>query len=431
MVDEMKIYPENTEFVILSFEGPDDYSLSGGLGTRVRGLSRNLAKLGYNTHLFFIGDPDKPGIEKSIGENLILYRWCQWISKHHPGGVYDGEEGKLGEYNSSIPSYVTDNIVRPALEKDKLVVVMAEEWHTAQATINLSDHLYYNGLRDKVIMLWNANNIYSFHRINFGALNFVANITTVSKYMKHQMWNYGINPTVIPNGIPDNFFRRPKSKKFQKVLHNVTGADIVLLKIGRFSPDKRWHMAIRALPVLKKKGLKTIMIMKGGSEPFGGEVFYEIKMLGLKVCDIRLRKNTMESLKDALSKAPKADIYNVIPFMPEKLLKHLYKESDAVLANSGFEPFGLVGLEVMACGGITFLGSTGEDYAIPFKNAIVLESDDPKEIVSYIEFLHRNPKTGTEIRRFARSMAKHYSWKHVIQSNLLPRLVHIKEHGSY
>ncbi len=50
--------PERTVFVILSFEGPDVYSQAGGLGVRVRGLSRTLAHLGYETHLFFIGDPE-------------------------------------------------------------------------------------------------------------------------------------------------------------------------------------------------------------------------------------------------------------------------------------------------------------------------------------------------------------------------------------
>ncbi len=426
---EFKITPQSAEFVILSFEGPDDYALSGGLGTRVRGLSNNLAKMGYTTHLFFIGDPDKPGIEKKINDKLIIHRWCQWISKYYPGGVYDGEEGKLREFNDSIPSYVTDNIVRQAVANNKLVVVMAEEWHTVQSVINLSNHLHYNGLRDKVIILWNANNIYSFHRINWGTLNFVSNITTVSKYMKHQMWNYGINPTVIPNGIPDNFFNKPPAnKKYQNLLHDSTKADIILLKLGRFSPDKRWHMAIRALPILKSKGHKPALIMKGGTEPFAGEVFYEIRYLGLKVVDIHLKKLTMPCLGEALSSAPEADIYNIIPFMSESLLKPIYTESDVVLANSGHEPFGLVGLEVMACGGITFLGSTGEDYAIPFKNSIVLETEDPNEIVSYIEFLHRRPKRNIEIRRKAKSTAKLYSWKNVIQSNLLARLVHIKEH---
>jgi hypothetical protein len=38
---------EDTVFVILSFEGPDPYSLAGGLGVRVTGLSQTLADHGF------------------------------------------------------------------------------------------------------------------------------------------------------------------------------------------------------------------------------------------------------------------------------------------------------------------------------------------------------------------------------------------------
>jgi glycosyltransferase involved in cell wall biosynthesis len=421
-----KIKPENVEFVVLSFEGPDPYAMSGGLGTRVRGLSGNLAKLGYKTHLIFIGDPDMPGIEKRFDDKLTYYRWGQWLSSYYSDGVYDGEEEKVKDFNTSIPFYVTENIIKPAVENNKLVVIMAEEWHTAQAVINLSNYLHYIGLRDKVIMLWNANNIYSFHRINWGALNYVSHITTVSKYMKHQMWNYGINPTVIPNGIPDNFFNNVDSNKYNNFIQDCTGADITLFKVGRFSPDKRWHMAIQALSLLKKRGVKSSLLMKGGSEPFGGEVFHEINRLGLKSVNIHPRKNAVDSLVEDLSAAPRADIYNIIPFMQESMLKPLYADTSAVLANSGHEPFGLVGLEVMACKGISFLGSTGEDYAIPFKNSIVLETDEPEEIVSYVHLLHRNPQRNMEIRKMARSTAKCYSWKNIIQGNLLARLIYLK-----
>ena len=52
----MKITPTKTVFVIISFEGPDVYSQAGGLGVRVRGLSRTLSQLGFYTHLFFVGE---------------------------------------------------------------------------------------------------------------------------------------------------------------------------------------------------------------------------------------------------------------------------------------------------------------------------------------------------------------------------------------
>ena len=78
---------------ILSFKGPDHYARVSGLDTRMTGLAQALAKAGYETHLWFVGDPYLPGHETQ--EQLHLHRWCQWISRYHPAGVYDGEEGKL------------------------------------------------------------------------------------------------------------------------------------------------------------------------------------------------------------------------------------------------------------------------------------------------------------------------------------------------
>ena len=59
----MGITPENTLFIILSFEGPDVYSLAGGLGARITHLTRTLAGMGFLIHHFFIGDPEKEGVE--------------------------------------------------------------------------------------------------------------------------------------------------------------------------------------------------------------------------------------------------------------------------------------------------------------------------------------------------------------------------------
>jgi hypothetical protein len=42
--------PENTEFVMVCFEGPDPYAMAGGLGMRVDDLSRTLAEMGFPTH---------------------------------------------------------------------------------------------------------------------------------------------------------------------------------------------------------------------------------------------------------------------------------------------------------------------------------------------------------------------------------------------
>ena len=104
---------DTTQFHILSFEGPDPYSRVGGLASRVEGLTETLSGLGFETHLWFVGDPDLPGHE--VRGDLHLHRWGQWISRFHPSGVYDGEWGKLSDYSSSLPPHLADSILAPSL----------------------------------------------------------------------------------------------------------------------------------------------------------------------------------------------------------------------------------------------------------------------------------------------------------------------------
>ena len=100
-----------------------------------------------------------------------------------------------------------------------------------------------------------------------------------------------------------------------------------------------------------------------------------------------------------------------------RALGHLcYAAADAVLANSGHEPFGLVGLEVMAAGGIVFTGSTGEDYAVSFENAVALETDDPDEIVGYLLHLQRYPEEREKIRAAGRRTAAEFTWSEAIDN---------------
>ena len=199
------ISPENTVFVSLCFEGPDVYSTAGGLGTRVAEFTEALASLGYQTHLIFVGDPNKPAVEERVGGRLHIERWGQWISKYYPNGVYDGEEGKLNDYNDSVPRHVCDDIAQPAIAQGKIVVVIGEDWHTAEAVSRVSDLLHAANLRHRALIMWNCNSLMSLHRINWERLAFSATITTVSRYMKHRLWQYNVNALVIPNGIPQRF----------------------------------------------------------------------------------------------------------------------------------------------------------------------------------------------------------------------------------
>ncbi|HVD48205.1 MAG TPA: glycosyltransferase family 4 protein [Candidatus Limnocylindria bacterium] len=409
--------PQRTVFALLSFEGPDQYSQAGGLGVRMKGLSRTLAQLGYETHLFFCGDPDLPGEETHEAGRLHYHRWCQWISARHRDGVYDGEDEKIRDWNSSLPLSLINQVIAPAIASERNVVLLGEEWHTASSMNLISDALYYRGLRDRVVMLWNANNTYGFHRINWGALAFAVTMTTVSRYMKFKMWESGQNPIVIPNGIPRSSIRDADPEAVAE-LRAAAAADHFCFKIGRFDPDKRWLMAVSAAGYLKRHDRRMRLLMRGGREAHGGEIFAHAENQGLIVIDVDAPSDP-SGLASILREHPEADVINLTSFVSDAMLGVLYAASDAVLANSGHEPFGLVGLEVMAAGGLAVTGSTGEDYAEAFRNALVLETNDPIELITELNMLKQRPKLAASMRRRGKVTARQYTWEKIIDQLLL------------
>ena len=419
-MSENSITPENTEFVLLSFEGPDRYSLAGGLGVRVDNLSVTLAETGFPTHLFFIGDPELKGEDVRQKGKLILHRWCQWISQYYPNGVYEGENEKLYDFNESIPWFVTEKVIKPALAQGKLVMILGEEWQTSDAMCRLSDILHNDGLKDRVVMFWNANNIFSFDRIDWGRLNHTTTITTVSRYMKHIMWKMGLNPLVIPNGIPKRLLRKVDDRITDRV-RQMIGSELILCKVARWDPDKRWNMAVEAVARLKDSGLRTVLLARGGMESHGQEVLYNARSLGLIVKEARIKPGSSNGYLTALQEAAPADVIDVRFHMPLDFLRLMYRAADGVLANSGHEPFGIVGLEAMAAGGITFTGCTGEDYAVPFVNSFVLETADPMEIVGYMTYLRHHPEECMRIRKAARRTARYFTWEAAVR-NLIGKL---------
>jgi glycosyltransferase involved in cell wall biosynthesis len=405
---------ENTTFILLSFEGPDRYSLAGGLGARVSNLSLCLSK-NYDTHLFFIGDPKREGEEIQLDTRLTLHRWCQWISAYNPDGVYQGENEKVEDYSRSIPPFVIERVIQPAIERNKNVVILSEEWHTAEATCRLGEQLRSAGLLDKTDILWNANNTFGFDRIDWKRLAENSTVTTVSRYMKHVMREKGINSIVIPNGIPEALLDDVDEEESSGLRKKIK-CDFLLTKVARFDPTKGWNEAVEATAGLKSKGKKPVLLARGGIEPFGEEVLDNAYQMGLKVTDVFADTTETGKCLNAIADAAEtADVVNMKFHCSPELLRVLYNASDAVLANSRHEPFGLVGLEAMAAGGVAFTGGTGEDYARHLDNAIVLESTDPKEIEDYVTYLNKNDRHEDKIRSSARATASHYTWDEVVK----------------
>ena len=408
-------------FVLLSFEGPDAYSRAGGLGARMSGLAFALAEEGYETHLFFIGSPELPGHEISYDGKLHLHRWCQWISRYHAGGVYDGEEGKLEDWNRSLPAWLEEHLLPALIRAHSPVCVIGEEWQTSWSIVHLSRRAGDRAWGGHVRFFWNANNTFGFDRVPWRELTETATITTVSRFMKQNMWRVGVDPYVIPNGIAAQWLE-PCDRKSVNALKRLTGGRLLLAKVARWDPDKRWLMALDAVGELKSRGLQPLFVARGGIEAHGREVIAHARALGLAASFANCGDSSVAALSRAIGTALSGDVVFLQSMLSWSQLQCLYRASDGVLANSGIEPFGLVGLEAMACGGLSFLGATGEDYATSGHDAISLQSSSPNELVAHLLYLRAHPDLAMQLRHQARKTAARFTWSHVIRTHIAPLL---------
>jgi glycosyltransferase involved in cell wall biosynthesis len=396
---------------ILSFEGPDRYASIGGLGTRVSQLAAALGATGSIVDLIFCGDPASAPVEP-YGKNVTLRRWSQWISAHHPRNAYDGEDQKIVDWEASLPAFVVDQIVTPTAAHDERTLIICEEWQTAGVAIAIDHLARLRGVRDTFTLMWNANNTYGWEHIDFPALRAAAAITAVSKYMKFELSLRGVASLVIPNGIDNKLLSGADPKLVAEMKQALAGRP-TLVKVGRFDPDKNWMQAVDALADLHAGGINARLIVRGGKEPYGDLVFARAHERGLNVERIAYEGNDGHKIIDGIALAD-GPIVHLRAFIDEETLYALYAGADAVLANSGKEPFGLVGLEVMAAGGIAVCGATGEEYAEPFVNAIVCDTSDGRELATYLRALFANPAIGDEMRRAGAETVGRYTWAHAI-----------------
>lgn len=410
---------QDITFIVLSFEGPDPYSHSGGLGSRVTELANALADLNFETHLFFIGDPNLPGHESLKRGKLHFHRWCQWISHFHPGGVYDGEEGKLQDWDRSLPPWLEKELLEDRVSRGCSVVIIGEEWQTVTSILALHRIIKKRGWHKQVLLLWNANNTFSFHRIDWKKLKEAATVTTVSRYMKHVMKDCGVDARVIPNGILDKWLK-PVDRRAYSNLSQLFQRRLTLVKAARWDPDKRWDIAVDAVAELKRFALKPLFLARGGVGEQRDEIIKRAKQQRLDVMSVDWKGQDVDSLIEAIRPALSADMLNLQGYLSFAQRRSLFHAADVVLANSGVEPFGLVGLETMAVGGIAFVGCTGEDYATAGFDAISIQTDDPWEIVHHAVCLDSSQDYAHRLRRAAKRTAEHYTWESVICRNLLP-----------
>ena len=270
------------EVVLVAFEGPDRYSVVGGLATRMNDLAEALIGRGHRVRHLFVGDPTLPATEERSNGMLRLERWGQWISRYHPKDVYDGEDGKWRDFGRTVPPHLLEEVVVPAARQGTRAVLLFEDWQTANAAINTSVLAQRAGLRGAITPFWNANNTYGFGSIDFRLLERAATVTTISRFMRAEMVKSGIEPEILPNGIAERFAVPVPPADLRAMRAGLAGRPS-LVKVARFDADKRWLWAIDAVAHLRDRGTRPRFIMRGSRSDYADIVGARIRERRLTV----------------------------------------------------------------------------------------------------------------------------------------------------
>jgi glycosyltransferase involved in cell wall biosynthesis len=196
----------------------------------------------------------------------------------------------------------------------------------------------------------------------------------------------------------------------------------VLAKMARFDPDKRWLATVQLVAEMKQRGWEPLLLARGGVERQRDEVLAAARRHGLRVVERSWARCGAEGLVEALRDVGDADVVELRSHVDSPSRRVLFRGADAVLANSGHEPFGLVGLEAMAAGGVACTGCSGEDYAVPGHNALVLETGDPGEFLGLFSWIRSEPERERALRRSAAVAARRYAWPRIVERVMLPRV---------
>jgi glycosyltransferase involved in cell wall biosynthesis len=225
----------------------------------------------------------------------------------------------------------------------------------------------------------------------------------------------GADARVVPNGLPETAFdpvdRRAITRLRACSQSSAQGG--FLFKMARWEREKGWTQALDAMVRLHGRDRAPILVARsGGPTGPGAGLAADARLRGLSVTSVASEDEFLSVLGSRASRA--GSVIDLRFGVSASLARTLYAAADGVLANSVSEPFGLVGLEAMAAGGVAFTGGTGEDYAVDRRNAVVLETLDPTEIVMRWEELADAPDRSVRLRRAARKAARNYEWSAVV-----------------
>ena len=341
-----------------------------GIGTYIRNLVINLARMDRDTDYVLLCRPQDNGFVEGLGENFRslpqtdpLYSISEQLSI--PAQL---RRAKVDVFHA--PHYTL-----PFTTPCNSVVTIHDCIHILfpQYLPNRVAHIYAR------TALWIAANRSS-------------RVLTVSEASKNDILKFfNIDPekiTVIPNGIDEQFKVVPSVEAIARVQERYQLKSPFLLYVGNVKPHKNLERLIDAFFKLRKDGLTTLTLLIIGDE---------------------ITKYT--ALRRTVHRYQLHKYVRFLGFVPSDTLSILYRLADAFVFPSLYEGFGLPPLEAMASGTPVITSNVSSLPEVVGNAAMLVDPYDVNSIANGIQTVLEDSVYREKLTQNGLERAKFYSWE--------------------
>ena len=341
-----------------------------GIGTYIRNLLRQLARLDHDTEYVIFSRPDDREALASLGENFRAV-------PETAGNYSFAEQVKipLAVRRERVTLFHAPHYVLPPLVTCPSVV-------TIHDCIHLMFPQYLPNRRSLA---------YARTSISLAARR-ATRVLTVSESSKRDILRFvDVRPEkidVIYNSYDERFGGEPKEEDMDRVRERYQLHDQFVLYAGNVKPHKNLERLIEAFQLVRNRGLAHLKLVLIGDD---------------------ISKYT--ALRRAVHRHQLHKYVRFLGYLPEETLAVMYRLAGVFVFPSLYEGFGLPPLEAMASGTPVVTSNVSSLPEVAGNAAVLVDPYDAHAIADGIYRVLTDEQLRADLRRLGLARAKQFSWE--------------------
>jgi glycosyltransferase involved in cell wall biosynthesis len=346
-----------------------------GIGTYVRNLLRQLARLDPSSEYVLLCRESDSGIVSELGPNFRAVR-----EQALPYSVREQFAIPLDLRREGAQLFHAPHYVLPPLTPCRSVVTIHDCIHVRFPQY-LPNRVGYAYARTS---LWIAT-----HR--------AARVITVSEASKRDILRYFHIPEsridVIYNAIDDRFWHAPSTDEMERVRQRYQLTAPFILYAGNIKPHKNLERLIEAFHLLRQEpALKDVQLLIIGDEV-----------------------SKYATLRRAVHRHKLHKHVRFFGFVSDQTLAALYRLADVFVFPSLYEGFGLPPLEAMASGTPVITSNVSSLPEVVGDAALMIDPYEPRAIAAAMRRVLTEPELREQLRARGLAHARNFSWERSIK----------------